>query len=67
MTAAPARRSLLFVRGGPDIQREIFQSGAIAAYAAREAMAKPNPSEYRLAPITLSQTIHVIYLISPVK
>jgi uncharacterized protein len=51
----------------PDIQREIFQSGATPAYAAREAMAKPDASQYRLAPITLSQTIHVIYLISAVK
>ena len=25
------------------------------------------PSEYRLAPVTVSQNIHVIYLISPLK
>jgi hypothetical protein len=26
-----------------------------------------SPSEYRLAPVSVSQSIHVIYLISPVK
>lgn len=51
----------------PDIQGEIFQSGATRQYAAREVMARPDPSQYRLAPITLSQSVHVIYLISPAK
>jgi hypothetical protein len=31
------------------------------------AEAKVEPSEYRLAPVKVSQTIHVIYLMSPAK
>jgi len=49
----------------PEIQSKIFRSGPQEAnYTAREK-AKPDPGRYRLAPITLTDNIHVIYLISP--
>lgn len=48
----------------PEIQRNIFgPESSVAAYAASPA---PQP-EYRLAPVTVSQQVHVIYLISPAK
>jgi len=49
------------------IQTRIF--GSEEAYGPREAMAMAAPTkpEYRLAPITVSQSVHVIYLISPAK
>jgi uncharacterized protein YggE len=46
-----------------EIQRGIFESGV----PAQEAERVITPSEYRLAPITISQSVHVIYLISPAK
>jgi uncharacterized protein YggE len=49
-----------------EIQRELF--GHARLYAEETGPAKmPNPSQYRLAPITVSQSVHVIYLISPAK
>ncbi len=35
-----------------------------AAYSER---ARVDPTRYRLAPVTVSQSVHVIYLISPAK
>ena len=51
----------------PSIQSRIF--GSEEFYGPREAMAMAAPSQpqYRLAPITISQGVHVIYLISPAK
>ena len=52
----------------PEIQSQIF--GDIRSYEAKNAMEPKGEgivSEYRLAPVTVSQTIHIIYLISPVK
>jgi uncharacterized protein YggE len=47
----------------PEIQRNIFgPESSVAAYAR-----SPAQPEYRLAPVTVSQQIHVIYLISPAK
>ncbi len=53
----------------PEIGPRIFGGGfqGVAAYSAREVARKLDPSQYRLAPITVNQRIHVIYLISPVK
>jgi hypothetical protein len=48
-----------------ETQRRIFESG-IRAEAVAERVITPQP-EYRLAPITMSQSVHVIYLISPAK
>jgi uncharacterized protein YggE len=52
----------------PSIQTRIF--GAEEVYGQREAMlaqGAPSQPEYRLAPVTVTQTVHVIYLISPAK
>jgi uncharacterized protein YggE len=52
----------------PEIQGRIFGSGATAGGAAEvERVIEPSPLQYRLAPITVSQSVHVIYLISPAK
>ena len=50
----------------PEIQKKIFGSyqGRVAL---EEIGPKPDPSQYRLPPITVSQSVHVIYLISPAK
>jgi uncharacterized protein YggE len=53
----------------PEIRQKIFGSeyeGA-ASYAAAEGAPKVNPSQYRLAPVSVSERVHVIYLISPAK
>ena len=53
----------------PEIEATIFGAQELAgARSARMVMA-PGPAapEYRLAPITVSQNIHVIYLISPAR
>ena len=51
----------------PEIQARIFGSTPLSAsYAGAEAK-RAEPSQYRLAPITVRQRIHVIYLISPAK
>jgi uncharacterized protein YggE len=53
----------------PEIIRTMFGTDGIVAYrASNPAPAPPRTSsEYRLPPITVSQRIHVIYLITPVK
>ena len=51
-----------------EIQRRIFGSSAPTAETESALPAQGrNASDYRLAPITVSQSIRVIYLISPVK
>jgi len=51
-----------------EIQRRIFGSGIpTAEYESALPAGGRNTSEYRLAPIAVSQSIHVIYLISPAK
>ena len=53
------------------IKGEIFQDdseqAAVYPLFSVGKTKKFDPSEYRLAPISVSQTIHVIYLISPAK
>ena len=49
----------------PEISSQIFGSRGIA-HSAQE-VGKVDPSQYRLAPVSVSQRIHVIYLISPAK
>jgi uncharacterized protein len=39
----------------------------VLGFAASEQPQSVNPSQYRLAPVTVSQSVHVIYLISPAK
>jgi uncharacterized protein YggE len=52
----------------PEIQGRILGSGTTAGGVAEvERMIEPSPLQYRLAPITVSQSVHVIYLISPAK
>ncbi|HEX4638323.1 MAG TPA: SIMPL domain-containing protein [Chthoniobacterales bacterium] len=51
----------------PSIQSRIFGSGSEAMYEARAPAGGSAEPEYRLAPITISQSVHVIYLISPAK
>jgi hypothetical protein len=50
------------------IQRGIFGSSVpTAEYESALPAGGRNASAYRLAPITVSQSVHVIYLISPAK
>jgi uncharacterized protein len=54
----------------PEIKQKIF--GSTEAIALRNAMpyqatAKPDPAHYRLAPVAVNQSVHVIYFISPSK
>ena len=51
----------------PDIQQQIFRSRTGGVAASERAIAAPSPLEYRLSPITVSESVHVIYLISPAK
>lgn len=50
----------------PSIQQQIFGAGNHPAFA-EEVGRAPDLSQYRLAPITVRQSVHVIYLISAVK
>lgn len=72
-TARPAGMKVLSVFAMspvsiPDIGPTMFPKteleGGVVAYS-RMAAQEVAPSEYRLAPISLTQTIHVIYLIGP--
>ena len=49
------------------IQYGIFGSGITAEYESALPAGSLNASVYRLPPITVSQSVHVIYLISPTK
>jgi uncharacterized protein YggE len=52
----------------PTIQREIFGSNSPTAESESALRQLPDDaSQYRLAPITISQYVHVIYLIAPAK
>jgi uncharacterized protein YggE len=51
----------------PEIQRGIFGSRAPSAEYESAIPSQGYTSEYRLAPITVSQRVHVIYLISPAR
>lgn len=52
----------------PTIHREIFGSSTPTAESESAFRQLPDDaSQYRLAPITISQYVHVIYLISPAK
>jgi uncharacterized protein YggE len=52
-----------------DVQRRFFASGekVIVTGSNVPTAEEVGPARYQLAPVTLSQTIHVIYLISPAK
>lgn len=51
------------------VSGQIFQenSSGAAVFPAFSGSSKVDPSRYRLAPVSVTQTIHVIYLISPEK
>jgi uncharacterized protein YggE len=53
----------------PEIQSRMFGSTERVVVTGSYIPTGGNlaPSQYRLAPITISQSVHVIYLISPVK
>jgi uncharacterized protein YggE len=53
----------------PEIRQRIFGYNEVSAYAAGpvEGLRRLPASQYRLAPVAISQSVHVIYLISPVK
>jgi hypothetical protein len=54
----------------PEIHQKIFGRGSDGDAAPMEAAASTSPekaSVYRLAPIDISQSVHVIYLISLAK
>ena len=53
----------------PEIRQKIFGYNEVASYAAGpvEGLRQLPPSQYRLAPVAISQNVHLIYLISPVK
>lgn len=49
----------------PEISPRIFGSNQVAGAYAQRMIA--NSDQYRLAPVTVRQSVHVIYLISPAK
>ncbi len=51
----------------PEISSRIFGSSQIAFSVARDLVNKQGVSQYRLAPVTVSQSVHVIYLIAPAQ
>ena len=51
----------------PEIIHQIFPSDVPRAAAAAYAPSQEARSQYRLAPVTIRQSVHVIYLISPLK
>jgi uncharacterized protein YggE len=52
----------------PEIHQKIFGSTETAqSVLPAEGAPAPDPSQYRLAPVAISQSVHVIYLISPAK
>jgi uncharacterized protein YggE len=52
----------------PEIEGRIFGSTTnVPAEGPAEASYAPKASQYRLAPVSLNKSVHVIYLISPVK
>lgn len=53
----------------PEIYQRIFSRVPAASYESAMAQGpkRPDPTQYRLAPVTISQGVHVIYLISPAK
>jgi uncharacterized protein YggE len=52
----------------PQISQSIFRGGGeVAGYSINQGARKADPSQYRLAPVTVSQSVHVIYWISPAK
>ena len=52
----------------PQVETDIFGGGSIIAYGSTTLeKQKVEPSQYRLAPVSVSQNVHVIYFISPVK
>jgi uncharacterized protein YggE len=52
----------------PQVQQRIFGSSfPTAEYESRISAKHLDPSQYRLAPVSVSQSVHVIYLISPTK
>lgn len=50
----------------PQIHTRIFRGGSIAMYS-MDAAPKIEPSQYRLVPVSISQSVHVIFLIAPAK
>lgn len=54
-------------RAFPEIQSRFFSSSSSSSNLLANQMAKPDPTQYRLAPITISQSVHILYLISPAK
>ena len=51
----------------PEISSRIFGPSQVAFSVARDLVNKQGASQYRLAPVTVSQSVHVIYLIAPAK
>lgn len=52
----------------PEIESDIFgTAGTVMGVRSSENLKAPNSPQYRLAPVTVSQSVHVIYLISPAK
>jgi uncharacterized protein YggE len=54
-------------RAFPEIQSRFFSSSSSGSNMLAVQTAKPDPTQYRLAPITISQSVHILYLISPAK
>ena len=51
----------------PEIRQRIFGYSERPSAESESALVKLPPSQYRLAPVTISQSVHVIYLITPLK
>jgi uncharacterized protein YggE len=51
----------------PEIRQRIFGYSERPSAETESALRQLPPSQYRLAPVAISQSVHVIYLISPAK
>ena len=51
----------------PEIQKAMLGGNHDYGSATTERVVVPDPMRYRLAPVSVTQSVHLIYLISPVK
>lgn len=51
----------------PEIQSKFFAPSSSGSGSLAVQRARPDPTQYRLAPIKISHDVHILYLISPAK
>ena len=54
-------------RAFPEVQSRFFASSPRSSDMLAVEMERPDPTQYRLSPIKISQDVHILYLISPAK